>query len=963
MVTVLFCDVTGSTHLGERLDAEAYRMLLARYFERMRGIVERHGGSVEKFIGDAVMAVFGVPALHEDDAVRALRAAAEMREAFGELDVHGRIGVATGEVVTGTSERLVTGDAVNVAARLEQVARPGEVLVSAETAALAGAGATLEPVEPLALKGKAQPVVAYRLLSISAVADRGAATAMVGRMGQVALLNDTFAAVRRDGACHLFTILGTAGIGKSRLVAEFLGSAADANVVRSRCLSYGEGITYWPVVEMLQQLRERPADATAAAAVATLLGETNDPTTPDTIAWATRRTLEQAAHERPVICVFDDLHWGQPALLDLVEHIADFSRDAPMLILCVARPELLDHRPTWSGGKLNATTVLLEPLSADETGDLIARLVADGDMDWPLRRQIAEAAGGNPLFIEEMIAMASAAPEADLTVPPTIKAVLAARLDQLDLPERIVLERGSVEGKVFHRGAVQALLPEEHALSQRLQTLVRKELLRPEPPVLAGEEAFRFRHLLIRDAAYDAVPKGVRAELHAGFARWLEGHGAGLVELDEVIGYHLEQACVYAAELGQDPDPDRTAGARRHLLAAGRRAVMRGDAQAAAVLLGRASRLPSSPLDVLLEIDLSDALADAGDFDRGMRSAQAAGERAQADGNRLGGLALGLQTALLASYNDPEGAARRMLELVDDAMPEFEAGGYELGLFVGNYVRGEAEQEFARSDSAAVAFDQAHIHARRVGLPHLEERVLGWRMATRKDGSMPAAEFLAWLEALPDQARSGVLFVPFAAEARAMCGNTVEARAALRRVSHDVAERGDTVSLAIILGLCVAEIELFLGDPAAALDAGLRGFELLEPTGERAWLSTIAAHVAQALYQLDRVDEAEAWAERSAELGASDDATTQLLSRMVKAKALARRGEAARAEQVAQEALDIAGAIQQPNYQAIAYMDLATVLSLNGRRREARAARRRALELARQKANLPLAERIEAMLD
>src|SRR5437899_3176254 len=319
-VTVLFCDVTGSTELGEKLDPESLRALLARYFERMKAIVERHGGTVEKFIGDAVMAVFGIPQLHEDDALRAVRAALEMREAVPELGVQARIGVTTGEVVTGTEERLATGDAVNVAARLEQAAQPGEVLIGAETLQLVHEVVEVAPVEPLALKGKSEPVPAWRLLAVTGEITRQHGAPMVGRERQRRLLPDAFANVRADRACHLVTVLGAAGVGKSRLAAEFLADV-DATVVRGRCLSYGEGITYWPVIEVLKQLGTKPADDAAAAAVGVLLGETDEPATPDQIAWALRKTLEQAAAGRPLVAVFDDLHWGEPAFLDLLQHV------------------------------------------------------------------------------------------------------------------------------------------------------------------------------------------------------------------------------------------------------------------------------------------------------------------------------------------------------------------------------------------------------------------------------------------------------------------------------------------------------------------------------------------------------------------------------------------------------------------------------------------------------------------
>src|SRR5437588_5699528 len=377
-VTVVFCDVTGSTALGEQLDPESLRRVMARYFEAMRIAIERHGGTVEKFIGDAVMAVFGIPQLHEDDALRAVRAAAEMLAAVSTLNLelerdHGitlevRIGVNTGEVVAGTEERLATGDAVNVAARLEQAAPPGSVLLGPETLRLVRHGVEVEALEPLELKGKAVPLQAYRLLEVrhdAVPTVRHLEAPLVGREPQRKLLEDAFANALGDRACGLFTLLGAAGVGKSRLAAEFL-HGVEATVVRGRCLPYGEGITYWPVVEIVKQLLGADPEArlahllpdeTAAVAISSLLGKADEPALADDIAWAVRRLMEAAAAEVPLIAVFDDIHWGEATFLDLIEHISDWSRDAPILLLCIARPDLLDKRPGWGGGKFNATTV------------------------------------------------------------------------------------------------------------------------------------------------------------------------------------------------------------------------------------------------------------------------------------------------------------------------------------------------------------------------------------------------------------------------------------------------------------------------------------------------------------------------------------------------------------------------------------------------------------------------------
>jgi len=603
-VTVLFCDVTGSTQLGEQLDPESLRRVMARYFEVAKDVIERHGGAVEKFIGDAVMAVFGVPAVHEDDALRAVRAAAELRDALGGLNAelaesYGtrlelRTGVNTGEVVTGTEERLATGDAVNVAARLEQAAQPGEVLLGNETLRLVRDAVEVEPVPALELKGKADPVPAFRLLRVTAGEPeaRRQTVAMVGRDRQRQLLDDAFANVVGERSCHLFTILGTAGVGKSRLVAEFLQSLDGATVVGGRCLSYGEGISYWPVTAAVKELlgpspddelAQLGFDPTTAQTLEPILGRQKLASSPEEISWAVRKLFETAAARRPLVIVFDDLHWGEPVFLDLVEHIADFSRDAPILLLCMARPELLDRRSVWGGGKLNATNVLLEPLSPDETGELIERLLSGAQLDSSLRERILESAGGNPFFVGEMLTMLAERTDgnrsAEIAVPPTIQALLASRLDQLDDAERRVLERGAVEGQVFHRGAVVALAPDEGQVDGRLMTLVRKDLVRPEQSLLAGDDAFRFRHLLIRDAAYEALPKATRAELHERFADWLESNAPDLVELDEIVGYHLEQAYTYRSALGPLDDAARALAPRaaQRLLAAAKRAFERGD--------------------------------------------------------------------------------------------------------------------------------------------------------------------------------------------------------------------------------------------------------------------------------------------------------------------------------------------------------------------------------------------------
>ncbi|HEU5214670.1 MAG TPA: hypothetical protein VFU30_03940 [Gaiellaceae bacterium] len=366
-----------------------------------------------------------------------------------------------------------------------------------------------------------------------------------------------------------------------------------------------------------------------------LLRETDDPVTAEEIAWGFRKLLEQEALARPLVVVFDDLHWAEETLLDLVEHVADLSRDAPILLLCMARPELLERRPSWGGGKWNASTVLLEPLDAAETKQLLSEL---GDVTPGLQERIVEVAEGNPLFVEEMLALVRDSSRDEVEVPPTIQALLAARLDQLDPAERSVLERGSVEGRTFHRGAVSALADDGGSgVDQRLVALVRKELVRPDRALLAGDDAYRFRHLLIRDAAYDALPKRTRAEPHARFADWLDEHGEALVERDEIVGYHLEQAARYQAELGQ-PDPVLVERAAARLGAGGRRANGRGDYRAAHALLSRAADLLRPVrLDLALELEVAWGM-DAFDARAGAAAADDLAGRAERAGDRSGAL-------------------------------------------------------------------------------------------------------------------------------------------------------------------------------------------------------------------------------------------------------------------------------------------------------------------------------------
>ncbi len=990
-VTVVFCDVSGSTALGERLDPESLRRVMARYFQSMRLVVERHGGTVEKFIGDAVMAVFGVPVLHEDDALRAVRAASEMREAVTELNrelerdyattLALRTGVNTGEVVIGTEERLATGDAVNVAARLEQAAEPGEIWIGRETLRLVRDAVETEPLPPLALKGKAKSLDAYRLVSVRAEAsafERHLDAPMVGRDRQLKLVKDAFSNCVSEHACGLFTILGPAGVGKSRVTEEFLGGV-DAQVVRGRCLSYGDGISYWPVVEVVKQLLgaeperrllELVPNELAAPALSGLLGSEMAATSPDAIAWTVRKLLEALAAERPLVVAFDDIHWGEPTFLDLIEHIADLSRNAPILLLCMARPELLDVRPGWSGGKLNATTVLLEPLSETETDELISELLGSAQLGNGLRAQIRDAAEGNPLFVEEMVAMVQESGDHEVTVPPTIQALLAARLDQLEQDDRSILECGSVEGKIFHRGAVLALAPEEPQIDARLTTLVRKELVRPDRATLPGEDAYRFRHLLIRDAAYDALPKGARAVLHERFARWLDERGGDLVERDEIVGYHLEQAYRYLVELGPVDAAGQSVGrqAAQRLLEGARTALARRDVPATTGLAGRAVELLSADgrlrLDALLL--LATALLDSGDLMRAteLLDEALAGGRALGD-ERVCALAE-LRRLEVRTQTDPSLSATGGLELAEQSVTLFERLGDEAGLAEAWGLVARMRFFLGRAADAERAYEQALEHALRAGDHHRVQQTIGWWSGVKRWGPAPAAEAQAFLDEISGRFELDALLVGQLMVWRgcfmSMEGRFDEARAALAAAL----QHADDFGLTLWRGCWTMEVgqtELLAGDTAAAARALREGYAILARLDETGFRATVGTLLGEALLRQGLDGEATAIIDEVALLGADDDVDFQVRSVAVRAELLARSGELEEAERLARAAVALAEQTDYSELRGAAFLALGRVLRAADRVDEASEAVERAVDLYERKGNRVSAAAATALLE
>jgi class 3 adenylate cyclase/tetratricopeptide (TPR) repeat protein len=936
VVTILFCDVVGSTALGESVDPEALQGVLAGYFERMKAIVESHGGTVEKFIGDAVMAVFGVPVAHEDDALRACRAAVEMRDALPELGVEGRIGVNTGEVLTGTEERLATGDAVNVAARLEQAAEPGEVLIGAETLGLVGAAVEIGEERLPELKGKSEPVSAWPLLAVREVVERSHGSRFVGRERELQQLVDAWDRALADSACELVTVVGDPGVGKSRLVAEAL-ARIDARVVRGRCLPYGEGITYWPVVEVLKQLDARPSDPAAAEAIAALVGESDTRTSAEEIAWAFRKLLEEQA---PLVVCLDDIQWGEETLLDLVEHVALLSTEASILLVCMARPELSERRPQWP------IALRLDPLPDKDADALLPeRLPAE------LRERIASAAGGNPLFLTEMAAMAGET-EAGLVVPPNLKALLVARLDGLEPSERSVLECGAIEGEVFHRGAVQVLADREQ-VTPLLASLVRKDLIQRERPLLTGQDAFRFRHLLIRDAAYDALPKVARAELHDRFSGWLERHGDSLVELDEILGHHLERAARFKAELGT-PDPDLAERAANHLAAAGRRGLLRDDHDAAASLLERALELRRpTRLDVVLELDLAEAL-ELSDRPRAAEIADAAADRAGAGGDNAGELLARAAAAFHRAWFVPDPDVDELERLASGALVLLEERQDHAALVHAWGILGYGVANFrGRWDDWAHAGREALRHARAAGQP-AGSFYIALAIAS---GTTPAGEALEAVETLlPAISYPGLDMMR--AYLLAMLGRFDEAVALAEDSRRRIFELRGTNWVDWV----PAKIAAYRGDHEAAVGYLRPLCTLLRDRDERFYLSTEAADLGRELCALREYDEAEQWAELARGLGVRQSVLGEAGRRQVMALVHASRGEHAQAELLARQAVAIIEGADGLNYQGDAWCDLAEVLERAGRRDEATATLEQALERYERKGNVPLAGRVRERL-
>jgi class 3 adenylate cyclase/tetratricopeptide (TPR) repeat protein len=1022
-VTVLFCDVTGSTSLGEQLDPESLRSVMSRFFEAMRTVLERHGGTVEKFIGDAVMAVFGIPTVHEDDALRAVRAAAEMREALASLNkelerdrgvtIAARIGVNTGAVVAGdpdARQSLVTGDAVNVAARLEQSAAPGEILIGVSTMDLVRDAVVAEPVEPLTVKGKTGTIDAFRLEEVGedplGVARRLDAP-MVGRISEVGTLRACFERASRERTCVLATIVGVPGVGKSRLVREFVDGLPEPSVVvRGRCLSYGDGITYWPIVEILTAvagivdtdgpgeirakidglLEGSPEGAIAAERLAEFLGLAGAAATPEETHWAIRKLFEALASDRPLVAVFEDIHWAEPGLLDLIEHVTDWTLDAPILLVCPARPDLLDARPDWGGGH-TSTKLFLDPLSADESDTLIAGLLGRDGAPTPVAARVMEAAEGNPLFVEQMVAMlideghlvregddwVVTGDLSDIQVPPTIAGLLQARLDGLPLGEQRVIERGAVEGRTFHWGSVTELSTEldPSEVGRHLMALRRRGLIGPEQALFGGSEAFRFRHALIRDASYERIPKRTRAELHEGHARWLERTaGDRVAEFEDVLAYHLEQAYRLRADLGPVGEDGRELAARagRLLAAGGRRAVDRGDVAAAMNLLGRAVALMDEQDPALpdLLVRLGRVAIEAGELELGGTTLDRAESASAAVGDEAAGLRARLARIELFLTLSPEGVIDRIDLETREAIPALERLGDDEGLARAYRALAEIGLLRLRARDCETSLQRAAFHAERAGDRSALADTLLWLAIVPYLGSARPEEMIRRCDEVRARAPGDRTVEAFAAFvegiANAMLGRSEEGRELHRRAREIVRDLGMQLTIggsAVFVG----GLETIAGDFTAAERAYRAGYDVLSAIGEKGFLSTIAGELANTLVELGRSDEAIELADVSRETGASEDLITQVLWREARARVLARRERLEEAIQLAEEAVEMMTGSDAADSMAAALSALSEVCELAGRRDDARRALREALELLERRGNQPVADRTRTNLE
>ncbi|HEX5826721.1 MAG TPA: adenylate/guanylate cyclase domain-containing protein, partial [Candidatus Limnocylindrales bacterium] len=913
IVTIIFSDLKGSTALTEKIDAEAINEVKERYFTAMAAEITRHGGKIEKYIGDAIMAVFGLPRAHEDDALRAVRAAHGMTQAMERLnrdllafygvEIAARTGVNTGEVVANSDpnaeQRLATGDAVNVAARLEQAAPANEVLIGEVTYDLVRAWVDVEEVEPLELKGKAERVPAFKLLGVRDATElerQHTATdaPLVGRDAQLEQLRGSLREVASRGGARLATVLGEAGVGKSYLVDTFQNEVRSATtVLRGRCLPYGDGITFWPLVEVVRAAAgivdgDSPETALeriggtlegVASAIeirdrlASVAGLSSARFPVTEIFWGARKFLEALSARKPVVVCIEDVHNAEETFLDLLEHLLDTTApQSAVFLVASGRLSLMEKRASWSG-RQGVTLVPLPALEGADTERLVEVLL-DGPVDPIVTSRVVASSEGNPLFVSQLVSMlvdkglvhkhedrwTASGDLATAAVPPTIQALLAARLDDLSREERAIMEPAAVIGLAFPQPAIEELVPEglRPGVAAHLRALSRKQFLDRDVNTTSDDEIYRFRNLMIKDAVYGSLLKRARATMHERFVAWAErvnaesGRGE---EFEEIHGYHLEQAYRYRTELGPIDAEGRSIAARAALKLgnAGRRAFARGDLPAAGSLMRRAIAVlqPDSTERVTLEIELGEVLREAGDFedattvfDRAIAAAETMGDdrlRARARLGRLG-------VALYAEEMEG-GALARAVEEATASIQLFDAAGDHAGLANAYRIIGSIHATSGQYELAAEAAQRTVEHATAAGDRRLASRSAAGYATIARAGTIPAAEVVErcgpLLEQVQGDRKAEAVILAVIAVAEAMGARFDRARDLHLRARTILDELGRSV-ISASTSIEGSRIEMLAGDYARAEELLQADSNELEEIGERYFRSTVVGFLAHA---------------------------------------------------------------------------------------------------------------------
>ena len=985
VVTIVFADLAGSTGLGERLDPEALRDVQTRYFEAMRAPLERHGGTVEKYIGDAVMAVFGVPVLHEDDALRAVRAAVEMRDGMAALNsrlradlgigLTVRIGVNSGEVAAGdiaAGHGMVAGDAVNTAARLQSAAPPGEILIGPHTRSLVGQAVRLRTHPSAQLPGKKRPLRVWQVVGLAETGgrfQRPRDVPLVGRRAELRMLRARLKRCRERRRCVLVTVTGPAGIGKSRLLREFLEAAErEATVVVGRCLPYGDGITYWPLTEVANELAggdgvpgitsvldDEPDAGTIAAQIGVVAGWQDATSTAPGPQWAVRRLFEALAQSRPLVVMFDDIHWAERAMLDLIEQVAARAT-AAILIVCSSRGELFERRPGWERAGGARSVIRLAPLTDAESARLLGRLAARRRARVS-RSELMSAAEGNPLFLEQLVAMRADAPAS--RTPPTIHALLAARIDVLPVAERRALDAASIEGRGFHRGAVRALSDGGDEVDAALVGLVQRELIQPGRSEFADEAGYRFSHILVRDAAYELLSKRRRAELHVAYVRWLLTRYDRGPAADEIAGYHLEQAHRYHSQLSRADSADAqrlAAEASRHLSQAGRRAVTAGNRAGAVNLLNRALALqsPGAGDRLRILIDLGTVLREQGQFRESESCLRQAWRSAKARSDDSLAARAQVERLLTRLQVDPDGVARQTKRLGPALEPQLEAAADHAGLARLWHLRGMLWWIQERSADAERAWQRAATEAETASDARVVHDAVGWEAASVALGPTPVPRAIARCRQicriLIDDPWAHALALQPLASLHAMRGEFDTAFGLLDESKATLA------AISPSLDAAVSHPEVYVSMMAGDLDRAERhlrqGKRELQRLGERAVLASTEGYLGQVMLLAGRDAEADRAARRCARLATTADAGAQCAWRRVRARLLSAQGRHRQALTLAREAVQIVANTDHLNSQGDAMVDLAVVLAADGSQREAAEALATGVDRYRAKGNV-----------